>query len=169
MKIAIAAAIAVTAIVSAYGFGQYKSQSIYTEIQIDAPADIVWAELADTSEHANWNPFIKEFKGEIRKGNQLDVTIQPPNGSAMRFRPIVLVAADNEELRWVGHLGFKGVFDGEHYFKLEEQADGTTLFRHGETFTGMFADLFFVFLEEDTTRGFKAMNVALKKRAEANS
>lgn len=169
MKIAIAAAIAVTALVAAYGFGQYKSQSIYTEIAIDAPAEVVWAELTDTSEYANWNPFIKEFKGEIKLGSQLDVTIQPPEGSAMRFRPFVLIADQNEEFRWVGRLGFKGVFDGEHYFKLEEQADGTTLFRHGETFTGMLADLLFVFLEEDTTKGFNAMNVALKERAEANS
>ena len=99
-------------------------------------------------------------------GNQLDVTIQPPDGSAMRFYPVVLEANDNEELRWIGRLGFKGVLDGEHYFKLEEQADGTTLFRHGETFTGMLADLFFVIMEEDTTRGFDAMNEALKQRAE---
>lgn len=42
-------------------------------------------------------------------------------------------------------------------------------FRHGETFTGMLTDLFFVMMEEDTTRGFEAMNVALKQRAEATS
>ena len=117
----------------------------------------------------NWNPFIKELKGEIEVGNQLDVTIQPPDGSAMKFYPVVLEATDDEELRWIGHLGFEGVLDGEHYFKLEEQADGTTLFRHGETFTGMLADLFFVMMEEDTARGFEAMNVALKQRAEAIS
>ena len=102
-------------------------------------------------------------------GNQLDVTVQPPDGSAMRFYPIVLEANQNEELRWVGHLGFKGVLDGEHYFKLEEQDDGTTLFRQGETFTGMLSDLFFVYAKEDTIKGFEAMNAALKQRAEANS
>jgi hypothetical protein len=153
----------------AYALGQYKSESIYTEIQIDAPTEVVWAELTKTNEYENWNPLIKEFKGEIKVGNQLDVTIQPPDGSAIRFYPIVLEASDNEELRWVGSLGFKGVLDGEHYFKLEEQADGTTLFRHGETFTGMLADLFFVIFEEDTIKGFDTMNVALKQRAEANS
>lgn len=151
----------------AYGLGQHKSQSIYTEIEIDAPREVVWAELTNTDEHANWNPFFKEFKGEIEVGSQLDVTIQPPGGSAMRFRPFVLEANANEELRWIGHLGFKGIFDGEHYFILEEQADGTTLLRHGETFTGMLADLlYFISLEESATKGFEAMNAALKKRAE---
>ena len=153
----------------AYGLGQHRSQSIYTEIEIDAPKEVVWAELTNTDEHANWNPFFKDFKGDISVGSQLDVTIQPPDGSAMRFRPFVLQASPNEELRWIGHLGFKGIFDGEHYFILEEKADGTTLLRHGETFTGMLADLlYFVSLEENATKGFEAMNAALKQRAEGN-
>jgi len=162
------AAIAAAALTIAYGLGQHKSQSIHTEIEIDAPTEVVWAELTDTGEHANWNPFIKDFKGEIEVGSQLDVTIQPPGGSATRFRPIVLAADANEELRWIGQLGFEGIFDGEHYFILEEQADGTTLLRHGETFTGMLADLlYFIYLEDAATKGFEAMNVALKERAEA--
>ena len=152
-----------------YALGQYKSQSIYTEINIDAPKEVVWAALTNTDEHAKWNPFIKEFKGEIKVGSKLDVTIQPPGGSAMRFRPVVLEATTNEELRWIGKLGFKGVFDGEHYFQLEEQADGSTLLRHGETFTGMLTDLlYFISLEENATKGFEAMNLALKQRAEDN-
>lgn len=161
--------VAAAALALSYSLGQFKSQSVYTEIIIDAPTEVVWAELVNTDEYESWNPFIKDFKGEIEVGNQLDVTIQLPGNPAMRFYPTVLKSTKNRELRWIGHLGFKGVLDGEHFFKLEKQEDGTTRFRQGETFTGMLSDLFFVYAEEETTRGFEAMNAALKYRSETKS
>ena len=37
----------------------------------------------------------------------------------MRFKPRVLKAEPNRELRWLGHLGIPGLFDGEHIFTIE--------------------------------------------------
>ena len=87
----------------------------------------------------------------------------------MDFTPEVLVAIEKEELRWVGRLGFKGIFDGEHYFILEETDRGTTVFRHGENFTGLLGYPLIALIREDTHNGFVAMNKALKARAEASS
>ncbi len=82
----------------------------------------------------------------------------------MNFTPTVLVSDESQELRWIGRLGFKGIFDGEHYFIMEETAEGTTLFRHGETFSGMLAYVLFPLIGEDTEAGFNALNEALKSR-----
>jgi hypothetical protein len=84
----------------------------------------------------------------------------------MDFAPEILVADENAELRWVGKFGFKGIFDGEHYFILEETDRGTTIFRHGESFTGILGYPLLALIREDTENGFKAMNVALKARVE---
>ena len=84
----------------------------------------------------------------------------------MDFAPKVLVAEENAEFRWIGKLGFEGVFAGEHYFILEETDRGTTIFRHGETFTGLLAYPLFAVIGEGTENGFKAMNLALKARVE---
>ena len=163
------AAIAATALVAAFGIGQITGPYIETEIEIAAPASVVWKELADTDAYADWNPFVRHISSNLEAGEFLQVTVGADGNSPMDFTPEVLVADENEELRWVGRLGFKGIFDGEHYFILEETDRGTTIFRHGENFTGLLGYPLIALIREDTHKGFLAMNEALKARAEANS
>lgn len=61
---------------------------------------------------------------------------------------------------------FKGLFDGEHYFIIEDNLDGTSLFTHGEQFRGLLVGLLEKVLK-NTLKGFILMNEALKKRCEA--
>jgi len=51
MKRAITAAVAIFTIAAAYGAGQFTSKKIYTEIEIDAPAQAVWQQLSDTDSY----------------------------------------------------------------------------------------------------------------------
>ena len=85
----------------------------------------------------------------------------------MRFRPTVLAVEKHRELRWKGKLLLPRLFDGEHYFKLEPQPDGGILFEQGELFSGILVPLFKSSLDGATRQGFVAMNVALKREAEA--
>ncbi|WP_306258963.1 SRPBCC domain-containing protein [Pararhizobium sp. IMCC21322] len=153
-------------LIAAYSIGQFTSKSIATEIEIAAPASAIWAELANTADYADWNPFLKYLSGDLRVGSTLAVTIQSIGNSTMDFTPTVLVSDEAQELRWIGHLGFKGIFDGEHSFVLEETPMGTTIFRQNETFSGMLAFILFALIGNDTESGFKAMNEALKARVE---
>ncbi|MDG1432082.1 MAG: SRPBCC domain-containing protein [Paracoccaceae bacterium] len=154
-------------LLAAYVAGQFSSKSIATEIEIDAPPSAVWAVLSDTEGHADWNPFLRSFTGELAVGSQLAVTLQPPGKSPMPIRPRVLEVTENQQLRWLGKAGFRGIFDGEHYFILEETDRGTTRFLHGENFSGMIVYPLMVFIGKSTEEGFNAMNVALKERVEA--
>jgi hypothetical protein len=83
----------------------------------------------------------------------------------MTFKPEVLVATPNKELRWLGKLGFHGIFDGEHFFALSTNGDGTTRLNHGERFSGAL-----VALAKGSTRngaaGYEAFSLALKQRVE---
>jgi len=170
MSILTTAATALAAtLIGAYAIGQFTSRSINTEITIDAPAEAVWSELADTDAHSEWNPFIRSFSGVLEVGNRLEVTVQPEGKSPMSFTPTVLVSEEARELRWVGRLGFQGIFDGEHFFILEANDNGTTTFRHGERFSGMLAYALFPLIGADTAKGFEAMNRALKERVEAGA
>ncbi len=54
----------------------------------------------------------------------------------------VLSFEPNKELRWLGHLLVTGLFDGEHRFELIDNGNGTTTFRHSETFNGILVPLF---------------------------
>lgn len=163
------ATIAATALVAAYSIGLFVGPSISTEIEIATPASQVWKDLTQGAAYPDWNPFIKHLSGDLEVGKHLNVTIQTDGNSPMDFTPELLVVDKDREFRWVGHLGFKGIFDGEHYFKLKETAQGTTLLRHGENFTGILAYPLLALIRKDTENGFKVMNDALKARAETNN
>lgn len=161
--------IAAIALVAAYGIGLVTGPSISTKIEIAAPASKVWQELANGDGYPDWNPFVKRLSGDLVVGNRINLTIQMEGSSPMDFTPEILAADRDTELRWIGQAGIKGIFDGEHYFILEETSKGTTILRHGESFTGVLAYPLFAFIGEDTRNGFTAMNRALKARVESES
>jgi hypothetical protein len=142
-------------------------RELRTEIEIDAAPERVWTVLVDFSRHAEWNPFIRDIEGEPLEGERLSIRIEPPGGKAMRFRPTVLTAVPSQELRWLGRLGFPGIFDGEHIYTLGSLDSGErTRLIHREEFRGLLVPLFWKNLDAGTRRGFEEMNVALKKRVE---
>ncbi len=82
----------------------------------------------------------------------------------MTFKPLILKYEKNKEFRWIGKLLFKGIFDGEHYFKIVGNSNGTTTFIHGEKFSGLLVSLFSKTLDK-TKSGFELMNESLKRES----
>ena len=60
----------------------------------------------------------------------------------------------------------RGIFDGEHKFELTDNRDGTTTLVQSENFIGILVPLFKKTLDNNTRRGFEAMNKKLKEMAE---
>jgi len=79
--------------------------------------------------------------------------------------PAVLLRLD-AAFEWLGRLVLPGLFDGRHRFELVPDGDGTRLV-HTERFTGLLVPLLKKSLDTKTIAGFRAMNTALKARAEA--
>jgi hypothetical protein len=140
---------------------------IETNIEIDAPAARVWALLTDFSAMPAWNPFIRSIAGDLAQGARLSVQIAPPGRSGARFKPTVLALRPERELRWLGRVLIPGVFDGEHYFLLDPLGEARTRLTQGEKFSGVLVGFLSSALSA-TEAGFKAMNAALKQRAEAS-
>ncbi len=144
-------------------------KSISTGITIDAPASEVWRHLVDFETHPDWNPIFASITGEPTVGAQI-VAVARKNfdatdpATSMTFRPKVLIAEPGVELRWAGKLAFRGLFDGTHYFRLEE-TDGVTVLEHGEDFRGILIPFMGKVLRQNE-KGFAAFNEALKNRVE---
>lgn len=143
------------------------ARELRTEIVIDAEADRIWDLLTDFEAMPEWNPFITEISGELATGERIRVHLKPPAGRGMTFKPKLVRVEPGRELRWLGHLGVPGLFDGEHIFEIEGLPEGGTRFVQREEFRGAFSGLILRSIGDDTLDGFTAMNQALKERAEA--
>ncbi|MEJ2263720.1 MAG: SRPBCC domain-containing protein [Anaerolineales bacterium] len=142
-------------------------KELHAEIEIQATAERVWQLLTDFERFPQWNPFIRQVKGQAKVGAKLEAHIQPSGASEMTFKPTILTAEPDRELRWLGRLIMPGLFDGEHVFTIETLGENRVRFMQREIFTGILVLLFARSLDTDTLRGFNEMNQALKDRAEA--
>ncbi|MBP6516471.1 MAG: SRPBCC domain-containing protein [Chitinophagales bacterium] len=145
------------------------AKEIKTEILIQASPEKVWQVLTDFDHYLQWNPFIKSIEGNVAVGNTIKARIEPPGATGMTFKPVVLVYTEAKEFRWLGHLLIKGLFDGEHCFRLIDNEDGSTTFIQSEKFTGVLVPLFSKMLDTNTIEGFRQMNEKLKQEAEKDN
>ena len=141
-------------------------KKITTEIEINAPVETVWSVLTDFDKYPDWNPFIKSVEGEVKEGMVFKVKLQQPDSKPMLFKPKCIKLEKNKEFRWLGHLFFTGLFDGEHIFKLESLNTNKTKFIQSEQFKGILVPLLWKQLDTKTRKGFELMNEKLKELAE---
>jgi hypothetical protein len=139
-------------------------RTISATTDIAATPQKVWDVLADLPAYQEWNPFIQSASGRLAEGARLTLRMVPPGGRAITFRPTVLAAQPGRLLRWIGRLIVPGIFDGTHQFAFEDLG-GRTRLTQSETFRGLLVP----FTRKTMTRteaGFRALNQALKERAE---
>jgi uncharacterized membrane protein len=89
-------------------------KTVEASIEIDAPPDRVWQVISDLESFSSWNPFMTKAAGRLVVGDRLSITLQPPGGKPMDFKPKVLEVTPNQRIRWIGHLVVPGLFDGAH-------------------------------------------------------
>jgi hypothetical protein len=146
-----------------------QPKEIRTEIVIKATPARVWYVLTDFESYPEWNPFIKSIQGSLVEGTTIIARMEPPESSGMTFKPKLLTIKNAKEIRWLGHLFFPGLFDGEHIFELYENTDGSTTFIQREKFKGILVPLFKKMIDVNTVQGFEMMNRKLKELAEQNA
>lgn len=144
-------------------------REIVTDIEIGTPAEHVWEVLTDFARYPEWNPFIRSASGPLREGSRIEVRIEPPGSKGMTFRPVLLAVDAPRELRWLGHFGVRGIFDGEHAFVIEPLGSNRVRFVHRERFSGLLVPLLWRTLDTNTRQGFEVMNRAIKARTEAEA
>lgn len=80
--------------------------------------------------------------GSFQEGAELKISVIRPDGKKVEVPPHMIRIIENQEITWGG--GIPGIFYGEHSFILEQEAQGKTLLKHNEDFSGFainFADL----------------------------
>ena len=139
---------------------------LQTTIDIQARPEQVWQVLTRFAAYPEWNPFIRQISGRLNPGETLNVLIGATGAKPMNIRPIVVEVEENRYFQWQGNMGFKGLFGGAHYFRLEALGENHTRLIHGEHFSGILRAPLMALIGKSTRIGFEAMNQALKERAE---
>jgi len=135
-------------------------------IDIAAPPTEVWAILTDLGRYREWNPLFVEAAGDLAVGQRITLRSRhPANGRLMTVKPKITAVEPGTELRWASSL--PGVISGEHSFTLSATDGGTRLVQ-AETFRGLLAR-FPGKTWANADASFRALNEALKERAEARA
>lgn len=142
------------------------TRTIRSAIEIRAPQDAVWQVLTDFAAYPEWNPHIRQVRGEPRVGGRLTIRSQPPKGRPVVLRPVVEKWEPPTEMRWRSTFLARALFSGEHGFKLESITTDRTRFMQDETISGLLVPLYARLRLPGAREGFALVNEALRARAE---
>jgi hypothetical protein len=138
-----------------------------TAIELDATPDQVWKVLTDRGSYPDWNPFIVSSTGDLTTGATITNVLKDTTGKETTFTPKLLAVEPGRELRWIGRVGFGGIFDGEHSFRIEALPGGRSRLIQQETFRGVAVPVMSGWLDSKIKPQFTAMNEALAARVGA--
>lgn len=139
-----------------------------TEIEISAKPERIWEILIDFDKYPKWNPLIRQIRGRVEIGSQLEILLESPEGKIIKFMPRVTISNPNTELRWFWKPFIPGLFEGEHIFTIKTLDKGGVLFIQKELLNGILVPLLGKMFFTKIGPGFEEMNRALKKRAETS-
>ncbi len=142
-------------------------KQIKTVVLINDNKEKVWSILSDFENYINWNRFIISSSGKAIEGTKLTNTLKLGE-KTQTFRPKILKVNEYKYFDWIGHLFFKGIFDGHHYFEIEELGSNQVKLIQGENFSGILSGLIMRSIREVTNENFVKLNDALKAQAESN-
>ena len=77
---------------------EYKKQ-----IDIDAPASIVWEILTNVKEYKNWNNSLL-IEGKLETNNKIKIELRAESKKPLKFAPIIKEIEIGKLIRWKGTL-----------------------------------------------------------------
>jgi hypothetical protein len=147
-----------------------RNMPVYqTTFEIDAGANRVWKVLTTLDRYAEWNPQIPQASGILQKGATISLCRALPGRPVMNLSATIEEARPNELLTWRGHLVAPWFFEGHRKFAIEPIAGGRVRVTHVEDIHGLFAPVFSVVMGAPVEKSHRALNEALRVRAESSA
>lgn len=139
---------------------------IEDRIGVHAPAEVIWDVIYDLPSWSEWNPTYPRAEGEVKIGNVLTLDLALPGQDRQQIKARVLDWVPNEQLHWELKL-LGGLIRTLRYIEISPLVDEGCIVDNGELFSGLMGPSLARRMRGPVRRGFKAMNEALKERAEA--
>lgn len=140
-------------------------KTMRSDIIINAPVEQVWAVLSGFLFYKEWNPFIKEIRGNAAAGERLMVTAKLEHFPPICFCATIKTFVPPVRLGWQA-VFLKGIFEASHTFEIQTLGLRTSRFIHSEEFSGLLSTPLLFLLAKRFRNGYRFMNESLKVRAE---
>jgi hypothetical protein len=133
-----------------------------SQIEINAPIDVVWQHLTDFASYPEWNPYILSAEGELKQDSLVRFKVAGIPGALSA--PIVSLV-ENRDLIWEARSPLPGM--KPRYIRRLEEIDATrTRFINREEFTGWAVPLMSPMMNLMSKPLFPKTCAALKQRVE---
>lgn len=142
-----------------------RGARIEHRIEIETPAETIWALLRDVDGWSRWNPLYVEASGSIGVGDTIAIAVVLPGMKPQRTRATVLAAVPNTLLRY-RTVGLGGLLWGIRYVEIEQVSPAHCIVLNGELMGGLLGPILARTLGGRVRQGLQLMNEALKPVAE---
>jgi hypothetical protein len=137
-------------------------KAFYAEIEIDAPAEVVWSHITDLAGYGKWHAIIPSISGELHEGALLEMRVsgveRPLRGEVLRLDP-------GRELSMLA-LWPLGLVRPVHTQRVEPTDTGRTRYVCQETFRGLLVPFLASTLERNVGLLYRATCEGLKAYVE---
>jgi uncharacterized protein YndB with AHSA1/START domain len=147
-------------------------KSVYSEIEIFAPADVVWNIITDPDNYSKWNPFIPRITLETQNmavGAEFDLDCQMTDTQLLKNEKEVVLAIDPKEFTFrMGtsrERGRPGIVSNRCQICKATGAKTTTYINY-EEFRGFLSPMVYFLYSKKLQSAFNGHNMALKEYAE---
>lgn len=137
------------------------------EVEIDAPAELVWSVVVDFARYPEWNPFTVRVDTVLELGARVVLHLPDPADPARTFETVEWVSAIEPPHHLQYHTGDE--LPGIHAVRdqwVRDLGGGRSSYRTTDAFSGEHAEAVFASQGAWVTAGFNATARALKARAE---
>ena len=143
------------------------SSTIRSEpVTIEAPVETVWRVLTDFDRYGEWNPFTPNVKAELEIGARVDMRVAM-GGYRLKQTEIICAVEPPTRLAWRTVIGARWLLHAVREQRLEVLSDATCCYTTSDEFKGVLMPLVILLSGGFVRRGFNALALALKRRAEA--
>jgi hypothetical protein len=134
-------------------------------VGVRAPAETIWAIVADIEGWPKWCALYPRATGVIRMGAELSLDVAVAGQPLRTIKPVVADWVPNEQLLWRLSM-FGGLLKSTRYFEIEELKPGACVFSNGEMFEGLLGPSVAKRLSRPLKTAFRDMGEAIRRLAE---
>jgi len=143
-----------------------RRPQVSASVEIDAPAELVWAVLTDFGRYPDWNPFNVGMKTTFEMGAPVFMDVALVGNRTQRQTEYITALEPGRKVCWSMNRPPAWLIGATRCQILVALDAGRTRYTSNDAITGVLAPVVMLVYGRAMQRGFESVCTALKQRAE---